>query len=407
MTENQKRKNNDEPDQNKKKKIDTGIQTNNDDYNDDYNDDDAENDFINFLSTVIRYDGQNNESSDNDSDEDVQSDQDNIIEKKIDKKINSIDDLIELGKLYDPSKNIKYNINIKKINKLIEPLTDLKNMIGLENVKKNVINQIIYFLCEFEGNSNDMMHTVITGPPGVGKTKLGTILGDIYFNLGILKPIKKKKKGRNNKNNEKYPFKIVKRSDLVGKYLGHTASKTQDVIDSCDGGVMFIDEAYSLGNPEGRDSFSKECLDTLNQNLTEKKSNFLCIIAGYKDALESCFFSYNEGLSRRFTFRYEIEKYSAKELKLIFINMIKDINWEINDCRKIDSFFEKNYGNFKNMAGDMETLLFNCKITHSKRVFGNDDLKKIINIEDIEQGYDNFKNNRTTEDRSYLNSLYV
>ena len=59
------------------------------------------------------------------------------------------------------------------------------------------------------------------------------------------------------------------------------------------------------------------------------------------------------------------------------------------------------------MAGDMETLLFNCKITHSKRVFGNDDLKKKINIEDIEQGFNNFNNNRTVEDRSYLNSLYI
>ena len=62
---------------------------------------------------------------------------------------------------------------------------------------------------------------------------------------------------------------IVKRSDLIGKYLGSTAAKTQSVIDSCAGGVMFIDEAYSLGDNEGRDSFSKECLDTLNQNLLE------------------------------------------------------------------------------------------------------------------------------------------
>lgn len=405
MTENQKRKNNTEPDKsdNKRNKTDTGIQTNQNDYNED-NDD--ENEFFKFLSNVIKYDDENYESSDS-SDEESCNDESEVTVKKIDTEINSIEDLIELGKLYDPDKNIKYNIDIKKINKLTEPLTDLKNMIGLENVKKNIVNQIIYFLCEFEGNGNDMMHTVITGPPGVGKTKLGNILGDIYYHLGILKPFKKKKRGRFTKSKEKYPFKIVKRSDLIGKYLGHTASKTQDVIDSCDGGVMFIDEAYSLGNAEGRDSFSKECIDTLNQNLTEKKSNFLCIIAGYKDALESCFFSYNEGLSRRFTFRYEIEKYSAKELKLIFVNMIKDINWEIQDDKKIDNFFEKNYSNFKNMAGDMETLLFNCKITHSKRVFGNDDLKKKINVEDIEQGYTNFKNNRTTEDRSYLHSLYV
>merc|ERR1711991_1200935 len=110
-------------------------------------------------------------------------------------------------------------------------------------------------------NNDDMLHTVITGPPGVGKTELGRILGHIYKGMGVLK------KGH---------LKIVKRSDLIGKYLGHTAAKTQDVIDECSGGVMFIDEAYSLCNKEGRDSFSKECIDTLNQNLTERR-DFLCI----------------------------------------------------------------------------------------------------------------------------------
>ena len=106
--------------------------------------------------------------------------------------------------------------------------------------------------------------------------------------MGVIKGNKRNIYGEN-----KYEFKIVKRSDLIGKYLGHTAAKTQKVIDSCKGGVLFIDEAYSLGNPEGRDSFSKECIDTINQNLTENKANLLCIIAGYKDALDKCFFAYN------------------------------------------------------------------------------------------------------------------
>ena len=401
MTDN-KRKNesNDDSnlDNNKKNKVDKGAQCG------DNEESEPDSKFFKLLTDAILHENfHDSESSDSESEE--ESIVDDFIDKKIDCNINSIDDLIKIGKMYDPTSNFRYNIDIKKINKLIEPLTDLKNMIGLDSVKKNIINQIIYFLCDFDSENNDMMHTVITGPPGVGKTKLGTILGDIYFNLGILKPIKKSRK-RFNKS-EKFPFKIVKRSDLIGKYLGHTASKTQDVIDSCDGGVMFIDEAYSLGNAEGRDSFSKECIDTINQNLTERKSNFLCIIAGYKDALESCFFSYNEGLSRRFTFRYEIEKYSCNELKLIFTNMVKEINWELEESNKIDKFFEKNHKHFKNMAGDMETLLFNCKITHSKRVFGNDEIKKKLNTEDLENGFKNFVNNRTIEDRSYLNSLYV
>jgi SpoVK/Ycf46/Vps4 family AAA+-type ATPase len=250
------------------------------------------------------------------------------------------------------------------------------------------------------------MHTVITGPPGVGKTKLGRIIGDLYFNLGILKPLKKKRK----RDSNKYNFKIVKRSDLIGKYLGHTASKTQNVIDSCDGGVMFIDEAYSLGNSNCSDSFSKECIDTLNQNLTEKKSNFLCIIAGYKDSLDSSFFAYNDGLNRRFTFRYNIDKYSAEELKLIFYEMVSEINWSINnnDKEKISKLFIENYECFVNMAGDIETLLLNCKISHSKRAFYNNEEKKKLNFDDISNGLKNFKEHRNLNNNNdHINSLYL
>jgi SpoVK/Ycf46/Vps4 family AAA+-type ATPase len=177
----------------------------------------------------------------------------------------------------------------------------------MRSVKDNIINQIVFFLQGLNNedpDKNDMMHTVITGPPGVGKTELGKILGKVYKAMGILSSDK---------------MKIVSRSDLVGKYLGHTAKKTQEVIDECKGGIMFIDEAYSLGNKEGRDSFAKECIDTINQNLTERR-DFLCIIAGYRDALDDCFFSYNEGLKRRFSFRYDIEAYDANELKHIFIS---------------------------------------------------------------------------------------
>ena len=276
-----------------------------------------------------------------------------------------------------------------KLSKLVEPLEKLNSMIGLSNIKENIVGQIIYNMQNLDENS-DMMHTVIQGSPGVGKTMLGRILGEIYFNMGLLKGNKK----RSRYGEEKYNFRIVKRSDLIGKYLGHTAVKTQKVIDSCQGGVLFIDEAYSLGNPEGRDSFSKECIDTLNQNLTEKKSNLLCIIAGYKDALENCFFSYNEGLSRRFTFRYTINPYTAKELKEIFLKMINEIGWTINEENIPLEFFSDNYDSFKNMAGDVETLIFNCKIEHSKRVFCKPEERKKLNYEDIKKGFEIFSKNR-------------
>ena len=145
----------------------------------------------------------------------------------------------------------------------------------------------------------DMMHAVITGSPGCGKTTFIEILAKIYVKMGILK------KGHIVK---------VRRDQLIGKYLGHTAVQTQERITEATGGILLIDEAYSLGNPEGRDSFAKECIDTLNQALSEKKKDFICIIAGYKDALDSSFFAYNEGLRRRFPFRYDIAKYSTANI---------------------------------------------------------------------------------------------
>ena len=205
-----------------------------------------------------------------------------------------------------------------------------------------------------------MLHTVIQGAPGVGKTMVAQIIGEIYWKLGII----------NSGIDNDYKFKIVKRSDLIGQYLGTTAKKTQDVINSCIGGVMFIDEAYSLGNEEKRDIYAKECIDTINQNLTEKKGQFLCIIAGYEKDLNTCFFSYNPGLRRRFPFVYTINKYSHEDLSRIFRSMITKDKWRLNiDSGTLDEIFKNNYDVFVNMAGDIETLVFNCKLEHSTRVF--------------------------------------
>ncbi|NBR98478.1 MAG: AAA family ATPase, partial [Betaproteobacteria bacterium] len=113
---------------------------------------------------------------------------------------------------------------------------------------------------------------------GTGKTEIAKIIGQIFSKLGILK---------------KGTFRKVTRSDLIAGYLGQTAIKTNDVINDCLGGVLFIDEAYSLGNSEKKDSFSKECIDTLCEALSNHKDNFMVIIAGYENELKECFFNYN------------------------------------------------------------------------------------------------------------------
>jgi SpoVK/Ycf46/Vps4 family AAA+-type ATPase len=355
----------------------------------------------------------------------------NIIKKKkikeefLNMEINTLDDLINLANKYNSTK--EYTFNLEKLHNLLPSLIKLKNIIGMDSVKNSIVGQIIFFLNEFNDEQMDMMHTIIQGPPGVGKTLLGKIIGELYYYLGVIKPktqhippkyIPKRRctkddlddeieeymnAGRNHlrfkvseekeKEKEKEPFKfrIVRRSDLIASYLGQSAIKTQRVIDETEGGVLFIDEAYSLGNEEGRDSFAKEVIDTLNQNLSEKKDSLLCIIAGYKDALDKCFFAQNEGLRRRFPFVYTIEKYTAEELYLIFKKMVTDMNWQIDISLK---FFENNYKYFNNMGGDIEILFFMTKIEHGKRVLFKPDDKKKINNQDIENAFKIFKVNK-------------
>ena len=159
---------------------------------------------------------------------------------------------------------------------------------------------------------------------------------------------------------------------------------------------MFIDEAYSLGNEEKRDSFSKEAIDTINQHLSEDKCNFLCIIAGYKDALDKCFFSYNEGLRRRFPFVYTIEKYTAEELCQIFKHMVKEIGWNAEDVP--EKFFKDNYECFENSAGDIETLMLFCKINSAKRTLFLPEDRKKINLKDIEKSFKEFRINKNLKE---------
>ena len=240
----------------------------------------------------------------------------------------------------------------------------------------------------------DMLHTCITGNPGCGKTELAKLLAELYYTIGIL-PTKN--------------FNIFRRSDLVGQYVGETSIKTQKCIDKSMGGVMFIDEVYALGNDEKRDSFSKECIDTLTQNLSENR-NFICIIAGYKDQVEKCFFAYNEGLNRRFAFRYHIDKYSPKELKQIFELKVKQGRYQLyynvtESNPEINDLFKKNHKYFINDGGDMETLFLNVKIVHGRNLTHNREMRYIITLRDIQLGIEMLVKNRDIQenDKSYMN----
>lgn len=337
----------------------------------------------------------------------------------INKKIKTIDDLLDLMQLYDETKPElmdKYTFDIKKLIAMKEPLIELKNMIGMETVKKSIVRQIIYFLQEFE-EQQDMLHVVITGSPGTGKTSLGIILSKLYHAMGIIDH--KESVNPLTGNKEDFHFKIYKRADLVGQYLGHTAIKTQKAIDECVGGVMFLDEAYSLGHDEKSDVYTKECVDTINQNLSENKKKFILIIAGYAEQLDKCFFAHNEGLRRRFAFRYDIEKYSSLELARMLQLKIKSNGWKLNESITLENIAKIINGSenmFKNFGGDIESWLFHIKTEHGMRIFGkHPNERKLLIFSDLENGLEQFKiakenkleKNKLDLEKSLTSTLYM
>lgn len=315
---------------------------------------------------------------------------DDFFEDLLEKKY-SIDDKIEvdkdgLYKFFDK----RYSVNPRKLMRLVKPIKLLNAMIGMQSVKKNIYKFISSYLRE--GTNNGMLNTAIFGKPGIGKTDLGKILCMIYSALDIVSNTR---------------FTMVKASELVGEFIGQTRQKTAKIMKEAGGGVLFIDEAYSLmsGSSNGRDgkaSYGKECIDTINQELSENKNNLVVIIAGYEEDIINNFFKVNAGLDRRFPFRYTLTEYSKEELKDIFIKMIrlKDnfyLDTNVTDEDIIKLFDDTN--KYKNCGGDIENLITHISFANHERTLGKmPNIRNIITKKDIKEGYKMFISHKEKEE---------
>jgi len=231
---------------------------------------------------------------------------------------------------YEAPKEVDYTDCLKKFD----------GMVGLDAVKQEITNLASYLNLQVKrGESNTFQgkHYVFTGNPGTGKTTVARIMADVFRSLGIL---------------TRGQLVEADRSKLVAGYSGQTAIKTNQLIDSAIGGVLFIDEAYTLKSSDG-DSFGGEAIDTLLKRLEDDRGKFICIVAGYTDQMHD-FIDSNPGLKSRFTQTIHFDDYKPEELSQIFAHLAAEKQFTIDEDTQaaIQRMFEqmylrrdKNFGN--------------------------------------------------------------
>ncbi|ALS17171.1 MULTISPECIES: AAA family ATPase [Clostridium] len=246
-------------------------------------------------------------------------------DKKMDKKkpAKKEDDLTK-KESSEFQKNSKSNEGERNSNTLEEALEKLNSLTGLKNVKKEI--ERIVRLIKYAKNRNEVLkinkeinlsyHFAFMGNPGTGKTTVARLIGDIFYYLGIL---------------EKGHVVEVDRSDIVGKFIGETAKLTKKAIDKAMGGILFIDEAYSLAKGgENSNDYGKEAIETLLKSMEDNRGKFTVIFAGYKKEMRNLI-NMNPGLQSRINLMINFDDYTDEELIHIAKNIAKEEYYKLSE----------------------------------------------------------------------------